>query len=232
MGYNVISPFRVTKLTELSTEPWIRGCAHWMWHWGLQGWTPYYINFMFKPLAGSGDAVSQQMRQAIEEGFYPRFCTMFVRHPGKPSQKERLPKFWLFRDRPCFKQGNKTSVREMQFNDNGCHYNGPMMIPPVSRFHECPIQHIHSNRKKYAVRGIDRIHVKLGTWDLDGLADYAGKTLKWDRDASEHVILLPDDKVKKPVPAMSAEDRVIKDIQARHNVSKEVARDMMGLERV
>ena len=229
MGYNVISPFRFTKLTELPTEPWIIACAEWMWRWALQGWTPYYINIMFKPLGGSADVVSQQMRRAIEDGFYPQFCKEFASHPTKPSQQERLAKLLLFRDRPGPKRRNKTPIREMQFNDNGLHINGAMMIPPAKKFRENPIQHIEGNQKRYCVQGIERIHVTVGTWDLHGMADYAGKTLKWDREASEHVLLLPDNRIKKPIKVMGPEDRAIRDIQARHNVSEEMARDMMGL---
>ena len=219
-----VSPVRYTKLNKLSNEPWIRGFADWMWEWGLQGWKPYYVNFMFEPLAGSGDAVVQQMRRAIEKGFYSEFCKRFASHPTKPSQQMKLPKFWLYHDRPVYKRSRKTTIREMQFNDEGGHYNGGMLLPPVSRFHENVIQHLEKNHWKYAVQGIDRIHVKAATWDLDRLADYAGKTLKWERSAEEHIIILPDDRVKKPVTALTPEERAIKDFQARHNFSGDIAR--------
>ncbi len=219
-----VSSVRYTALNKLSNEPWITGCADWMWSWGLQGWKPYYVNFMFKPFAGNGDAVAQQMRTAIENGFYPVFCKRFASHPTKPSQQKKLPKLWLPHDRPVYKRSNKTSIREMQFNDEGGHYNGGMLLPPVSRFHENVVQHLEENRRIYAVEGIDRIHVTPATWDLDGLANYAGKTLNWDRSAEERILLLPDDRVKRPVVVLTSEERAIKDFQARHNVSEDIAR--------
>src|ERR1035441_4646285 len=169
---------RYSELDQLPTDPWIRGCADWMWKHGIDGWRPYYINIMFEPFPGNGVAVVEQMKRAICKGFYARFCTEFAHHPSRPSQQGKLPMLWLFPDRHVWKRFNKTPIREMQFNDNGLHFNGPLMIPPVSRFKECPIQHIHDNQRKYAVHGIDRIHVKYATFDLDRLADYAGKTIK------------------------------------------------------
>ena len=161
------------------------------------------------------------MRQAIEDGFYRQFCKRFASHPTKPAQQARLPKFWLFPDRPCFKNVRKTLIREMQFNSGGIHVNGIMMTAPVSRFRGNVMQLIEE--KCFCVQGIDRIHVMPTTYDLDRLADYAGKTLKWDHEAAEHVIILPDNRVKKPVRVLSPEERVVRDIQAQHNVSDEIA---------
>jgi hypothetical protein len=68
---------RYSELDQLPTDPWIRGCADWMWKHGIDGWGPYYINIVFEPFPGNGVAVVEQMKRAICKGFYARFCTEF-----------------------------------------------------------------------------------------------------------------------------------------------------------
>lgn len=220
---------RRSKVDINQTEnPWIIGCADWVWEQRLSGWDGYYMNFMFRPYPGKPQTIREQMVRAICKGFYSRFCTEFTHHPTKPSQQPRLPRLWLFPDRPAHKTENMTSIREMQFNDNGVHYNGPMMIPPASRFRECPIQHIHENQKKYAVLGLDRIHVKKIDWDSDRLIDYAGKTIKRDKEIRDDILILPSFIKRKSDVAMSAEDRAIRDVQAQYNVSQETAVQLLN----
>jgi hypothetical protein len=216
-----------SESNQLEVNPWIKGCASWIWEYWARGWKPYYINFMFQPLPGNVESVVQQMHRAICKGFYSRFCTEFSHHPSKPSQQGRLPMLWLFPDRPVWKH-EKISIRDVKFNDNGLHFNGPLMIPPVSRFKECPIQHIHDNQRKYAVHGIDRVYIKEVTRDLDGLADYMGKTIKWHRANSDDILVLPENLKRPTGEALSPEDRAVKDLQSRHNVSEGIARQMLG----
>lgn len=212
---------------QLKENPWIKGCIDWILdHW-LMDWQLYYINFMFEPLPGNVEAVLQQMERAICKGFYSRFCTKFANHPGRPSQMRKLPRLWLFPDRPVPKR-EKISLRDVQFNDNGLHFNGPLLIPPVSNFEECPIEHIHSNQRKYSVLGIDRVHVKEITCDLDELAEYMCKTIKWDQASADHILVLPEERKKPTRDTMSSEERAIRDIQSRHNVSEDIARKMLG----
>jgi hypothetical protein len=216
---------RFSELDQLKENPWIVG-SNWVWNHWAKGWKPYYINFMFEPLPGSAEAVLQQMERAICKGFYSRFCTEFAHHPGRPSQLWKLPRLWLFPDRPVAKR-EKISIRDVQFNDNGLHFNGPMLIPPLSNFEGCPIRHIHSNQRKYAVHGIDRIHVEEITYRLGDLADYMCKTIRWDRASADHILILPETRNKPTGETMSSEDRALRDIQSRHNVSAEVARQML-----
>lgn len=216
---------------EKMDNPMIKGCADWMWEYGINGWRPYYLNIMFQPYPGHRQAVLDQMKRAICVGFYARLCTEFAHHPTKPSQQKKLPMLWLFPDRPVWKQQERTSIREMQFNENGLHFNGPIMIPPVSRFKECPIEHILGNQRKYAVQGIDRIHIKGATWDLDSLADYAGKTIKWDKELRDHVIILPDTDKGRPTMTLTVEERTLRDFQSQHNLSDETADQILNIEK-
>ena len=65
-----------------------------------------------------------------------------------------------------------------------------MLIPPVSRFKECPIKHLQDNQARYARHGIEQIHIVVGG-DIPGLADYAAKTIKNRRANEEDIIVLP-----------------------------------------
>ena len=219
---------RYSESEQVKEKPWIPGCAEWVWDYWSRGWKPYYVNIMFEPLPGNVEAVLQQMKRAICKVFYSRFCTEFAHHPGRPSQLWKLPRLWLFPDRPVPKK-EKISLRDVQFNDNGLHFNGPMLIPPFSNFEGCPIKHIHGNQRKYAVHGIDRIFVKEITWDIDGLADYICKTVRWDRASADHILILPETRNKPTAEKMGAEDRALRDIQSRHNVSEDIARQMLGV---
>jgi len=157
-----------------SADVWIKGCTEWMYEWVLKGWKLYYVNFMFELLRGPPSAQIPQMRRGIHK-FYGRFCTEFVHDGRAKSEQERMPQLWLFPDLPIHKN-KRDSLRDVTIN-GGFHFNGPMLISPVSRFKECPIEHLKENQAEYARHGIERIHIVLGG-DIRGLADYAAKTIK------------------------------------------------------
>jgi hypothetical protein len=172
------------------TDPaavWIKACTQWIYKLVLSGWKLYYVNFMFEPLRGPPSAIIPQMRRGIHK-FYGRFCTEFVHDGRAKSEQEHLPRFWLFPDLPGPKH-EKNSLREVTIN-GGLHYNGPLLLPPVSRFQECPIEHLEENQAKYARHGIERIHIVAGG-DISGLADYAAKNIKNHRANEYDIIVLP-----------------------------------------
>ena len=202
------------------TEPaavWIKGCTEWMQEWVLKGWKLYYVNFMFEPLHVPTAELVPKMRKGIHK-FYGRFCTEFIHNGRAKSEQERMPRFWLFPDLPVRKnKGN--SLRDVTIN-GGLHYNGPMLIPPVSRFKECPIKHLKENQARYALHGIERIYLMAGG-DILGLADYAAKTIKNHRADEGDILILPRSVTELPdkkKPAFDPKDRLLKDIQSRFNV--------------
>jgi len=217
---------------------WIKGCAEWMYKLVLTGWKLYYVNFMFEPLRGPPSAIIPKMRRGIYK-FYGRFCTEFIHDGRAESEKKRMPRFWLFPDLPAPKN-EKNSLREVTIN-GGLHYNGPMLLPPVSRFQECPIKHLEGNRAKYARHGIARIHLVPGG-DISGLADYAAKSIKNRRAADyaaktiknrraneDDIIVLPrtvGELPEKNKPIFDPKGRLLKDIQSSMNVSDEMAQQI------
>ena len=205
---------------------WIIGSTQWMQTLVSRGWELYYVNFMFEPLRGPPATLAPKMRRAIHK-FYGRFCTEFVHDGRANSQQERMPRLWLFPDLPVFKT-QKVSIRDVTIN-GGLHYNGPLLIPPVSRFNECPIKHLKENQPKYARHGIKRIHIMAGG-DIPGLADYAAKTIKNHRADPDAIIVLPRSVTELPVkknPTVDPNERLLKDIQSSFNVSDEIAQKML-----
>lgn len=171
----------------VANSVWVPGCKEWIEQHADSGrWNPYYVNFMFEPLAGPEKVVLAQMRRAIEK-FYGRFITRFDRRPR--AELSWLPQFILFPDKPVWKH-EKAALREVLINAGGFHYNGPMLIPRFSRFHGCPIEHLEEKQAAYARHGISRIHAGP-IHDASGIADYACKTIKWNRADQDDILVLP-----------------------------------------
>jgi hypothetical protein len=125
----------------------------------------------------------------------------------------------------------KTSIRDMQFNYNGLHYNGAFLLPPKSRFKADIVKHFDGYQDVYIRWPIERIHAQeVRIHDLNYIADYSGKTMKSHRVTHDDIILLPDVKKEAHVLCLSAEERALKDYQTQHNVSDEVAKQMRVVE--
>ncbi len=204
---------------------WIKGTAQWMNELVSRGWDLYYVNFMFEPFLGPTAEMVPYMQRGIRK-FYGRFCTEFVRNGRALSELHRMPKLWLFPDLPVPKH-EKKSLREVNIN-GGLHYNGPLLIPPVSRFQECPIKHFAENQHKYARYGIERIHIMPGG-DISDLADYAAKNIKNHRANEADIMLFPRSVTELPErkkPTFDPRERLLKDIQSRFNVCDEIAQKM------
>lgn len=172
----------------VANSVWIPGCKEWIEkHASTDWWIPYYVNFMFEPLPGPEKVVLAQMRRGIEK-FYGQFSTRFDRTPR--AKISLIPQFLLFPDKPAWKRERKTGLRDVLINAGGLHYNGPMLIPRYSRFHGCPIEHLEEKQEAYARHGISRIHAEP-IHDASGIADYACKTIKWNRADEKDIIILP-----------------------------------------
>ena len=215
------------NLTQMSSS-WIDGCTQWMKDHESEGWEPYYINILFHPLPGSLPTLISTMHRGIKKGFYSPLCTRFARHPRSKSGQQQIPRLWLIPDRPVSKRnGKKHACDFLARNDNGLHFNGPMLIPPKSRFRECRIKHIEANQSRYARHGIERIHVKPID-DTAGIADYVFKTVKWGGADPDDILILPVSASELPQrsPRSVSCDRGRKDIQSAFNVSDEVAEEI------
>lgn len=212
---------------------WGEGCQDWIDERRAEGWKTYYANFMFRALRGNPEAVLEQMERSIHREFYVPFMMRFVRHPHREAEQERMPKMMLFPDLPVFKS-QRESPRQISINAGGVHYNGVMLIPPVSRFVGCPAVHIDQYQYRYVRGSIARIHVKSIDYRSGRLSDYSVKTVaraskfKCSVADEAHIFILP-----KPVSemrhgnsALEPAQKAIKDIQASLNISDELAESL------
>jgi hypothetical protein len=219
---------RMTMRFEDTSFPWIQGCTEWIEEHRRDGcWKIFYVNFMFDALSGSPQAVMAQMRKGIVK-FYGRFCRRFVHHPKAESEQARMPRFFLFPDKPVWKKHSKACISELKMNDGGSHYNGFMLTPMISRFRDrCPIAHIDENQDIYCQHGIRRIHVKA-VYHIPGISDYSAKTVKWHRADENDILILPRsvNELRDSRRVLNPDETAIRDIQAKYNVSTEMARRM------
>lgn len=214
---------------KLNSAALIEGYSAWLYEHICRGWDPYYTNIMFEPLLSNGGGLVLKMHRTIGR-FYGRLCSEFHRRPRSAGAREYLPRFWLFPDRPVFKH-EKQSLREVTIN-GGLHFNGPVLLPPTSRFKECPIKHFQDNQHVYARDGIARIHATPITGGIYDIVDYAAKTLKHRLADWDDVLILP-----RPASELSGngigeidpEARAIRDLVSRLNVSEEVARTLLPI---
>ncbi len=166
----------------------INGYQEWIQDYIDQGWAPYLVSFMFHQLPGSRLSVLAQMKQEIYRA-YSRLVTRFDRNPRSSASFNRIPRMVLFPDFPVYKL-EKNSIRDISVN-NGLHYQGIALTPPVSRFrctldaHFCQEQHNYVNDK------LARIEVQPVTWDPEYVTDYVGKSVKRRLASDDDIIILP-----------------------------------------
>jgi hypothetical protein len=142
----------------------IQSYQQWIQDYIDKGWRPYQVSFMFHQLPGSQLSILAQMKQEICR-VYSRLITRFDRNPRSPASFSRLPRLILFPDFPVYKRG-KTSIRGISIN-NGLHYQGIALRPPVSRFRSTLDEHFRQDQHKYINDKLARIAVQPITWDPD-----------------------------------------------------------------
>jgi hypothetical protein len=106
-----------------------------------------------------------------------------------------------------------------------------MVVTTGGRLKEPLDQHFQENERLYVRGNVLRIHVEPITDKEKFVVDYAGKAIKRKRFSNDDILILPksvSEVSKAPTTSqeMSPKDRAIKDIQARYNVSDEIALSM------
>jgi|SRR5665647_129783 len=205
--------------------PWVAGLVEYLNNLASNGWTIYYVNFMFEPIEGSMPQKIDAMKKVITK-FYRRLATEFVRDGRSPKHQHKMPKLWLFIDRPGAKRGTQT-FREIKFNA-GVHFNGVFAFPPFSLFSGGFEQLIDDNSWLLQKRG-SRIDVRPVDGQFRKISEYATKTIATGMGSADDTLILPEtisQLSSKPRP-MDAATRRIKQIQSELNVSDEVAKRMM-----
>lgn len=205
-----------------NSDVWIKGIEQWIRDGVTNGYEPFYVNFMFKPLYGSPKAIMAQMHDALENDFYSKYCTCFHRDPLSPKAQQYLPRLILIPDGPVPKD-EKQTLRSLVFNDGGKHFNGPLLAPERSRFTGDVVKHIHRYQGRFSGERIERIHV-TAIRDIERVADYAVKTLKRFRVDEADILILPRSPSELLIgPSLDLTTRRGKDIESSLNVSPELA---------
>jgi len=176
---------RNTKLSRLELG---HGYQKWIQDHINRGWQPYYLSFMFHQLPGTQCSILTQMKREIER-VYSRLPTQFDRYPRSRAGAQRIPRMMLFPDLPVYKH-EKKSIQDVSIN-NGLHYGGIALTPPVSRFRSTLDAHFDQDQDKYVNDKLARIDVKPITRNAAYVMDYAAKSFKRGRVSDEDIIILP-----------------------------------------
>jgi hypothetical protein len=182
--------------TKLYKWELIQGYQNWVKDYIDQGWKRYEISFMFHQLPGSQSSMLGQMRREIER-VYSRLATRFHRDPRSRQGFQFLPRMILFPDFPVFKH-QKKSIQDVSLN-NGLHYGGIALTPPISRFQLTLDAHFAQDQENYVNEKLARIHVVPITRDPGYVTDYVAKSFKRGRVTDDDIIILP--KVISELPA-------------------------------
>lgn len=75
--------------------------------------------------------------------------------------------------------------------NNGFHFQGIALTPPVSRFRSTLDEHFRQEQHKYISDKLARIEVQPITWDPAYVTDYVFKSIKRGLASDEDIIILP-----------------------------------------
>jgi hypothetical protein len=198
--------------------------AEWMEAGIQEEYEVFYINFMFDQLPGSRDAVLQQMRKRIHDGFYSKLCRFSAHHPKSPGERHRLAEAMLFPDLPTYKQ---TGGSLLYGNANGgVHYNGAIRIPLSSRLRGSLQDYVEKNALDWRREGF-RVNVQTVSRSPERLADYATKTVKRGLASPDDIFLLPlsGAEIRRERLKLTPYEKAIKDIESSTNCSRESAEE-------
>lgn len=169
----------------------IQSTTDWLLDFSEDGYSIYYVNFMFHPLGFSQRAILPRMAEAIDR-FYSTLVKRFTHHPKALAEQARLPLMMLWPDLPVMKGKKKrvSALTDVTINE-GLHYNGFLLVPPRCRFNHTIQSVFDEQRDRYCRNGIRRIKVlkadDLGTY----VADYAAKTLKRNSEFHDATLIYP-----------------------------------------
>jgi hypothetical protein len=156
----------------------------------IEGWQPYFVNFMFEQIPGRKSTKLKIMEDEVVR-VYSTLVTHVVRKPHAPSWNAYTPLFIGCPDAPVAKR-EKDLVRNVTVND-GWHFNGCLLLPPEMR---CRLKghlddHFRENQNFYYKEGypLDRVHVTR--MSSATIADYTLKHFKRGNVVSDDILLLP-----------------------------------------
>ena len=162
----------------------VKGYQSWVISLIDERWKPYEISFMYNQLPGSRSVVLEQMKQEIYR-VYARLVTRFHRNPRSAHGFECLPRMMLFPDLPVFKH-KKKSIEDVSIND-GLHYGGICLTPPVSRFRGKLDDHFRADQEACRSAKVARVLAFPITNAPGYVTDYVMKSIKAGRTSMDQI---------------------------------------------
>lgn len=174
-------------LDNISSE---HGYAAWGERLVTEGWTPYFLTFMFQPIGGSAAHVAEVMEAEVVR-VYSTFLPWVVRHPTRASSRGRHPVWFCAPDYPVYKR--QKSSRLDAFVNDGAHVHAAAFQPPISRFHDDLATHFEAYRELYlrSDHALDRIDVEPITSNVGDVVRYGLKAIKNGRAGKDAMLILP-----------------------------------------
>jgi hypothetical protein len=181
---------------SLSVNNLINAYSQWLQGYvDEKGWSPFFLTFMYKPLRGQTEAIAHQMKDEIER-VYSTFVTRVVRNPNSKHQKHLCPILVAVPDRPVAKHG-KQRLTDITIN-NGRHMHGILVVPWHCRLKRDVRAHFDKYNKLYVKNRLLRLDVRPIDSDLDGVVDYAFKSIKSRRFNCDDITIFPKSSTEKP----------------------------------
>ena len=155
----------------------------------LEGWQPYFLNFMFKQLSENKNIKFEIMKEEVSR-VYATLLPHIVRRPRSPTWYRFNPRLIGCPDNKVFKKKQESS--DVGIND-GWHFNAVMLLPPEahSRFRDHLANHFMTRQRTYTrpCDRLQRIHVTL--IESGTMVDYMLKHLKRRNVSADDILLLP-----------------------------------------
>ena len=174
--------------TKWFRQELIGGYKKWVGDYVNKNWQPYFISFMFHQLPGTRSSALRQMNAEVVR-IYRRLPTQFSRNPRSPAGAKLIPRMIVFPDLPVYKH-KKKFIGDVSVND-GLHYGGIALTPPVSRFQSSLDGQFAQDELNCISEKLARTHVTPITTNSGFVVDYAAKSLKRGLISEGDIIILP-----------------------------------------
>jgi hypothetical protein len=107
-----------------------------------EGWSAWFLTFMFDQLLGSVQIHQLQMINEVQR-VYSTFLTRVIRNPSRRSNQPRLPILIGSLDVPIYKRA-RIPFRDASVNE-GLHAHAVLLVPAQSRLRESLPDHFRAN---------------------------------------------------------------------------------------
>jgi hypothetical protein len=161
------------------------GYEEWVQRLWNQGWSPFFVNFMFRHIPYRREEV---MLDEVDR-VYRTLIRHDVRDPRSITQEQWLARFIGCPDTPVHKR-DKISLRDATVNQ-GPHFNGIFLLSPKTRIKDGLVRHFKENDRFYTGQGRALSRIFCEPMIYGNMTDYVLKAYKNARLDGERILILP-----------------------------------------